>query len=161
MASRRRAAGRSRGAYRAEFADARLGHLPVAQAIAYRDAGLSLASAEIVSGWSLVNGLVSAAARLGLIDHADAQDLLSRACVVLAASKLAKYAEQELAMFEALAHLWPSPDRRNALRLVAMVGVGALRLGFERWADHNGVDPLADHLRGAFAQLKAEIEPIR
>ena len=71
-------------AYRGEFADARLGHLPVAQAVAYRDAGLALASAEIVSGWTLVNGLVSAAARLGLVGHAEAQNLLSRTRAVLA-----------------------------------------------------------------------------
>ncbi len=64
-------------AYREAFADPRLGHLPVAQAVAYRDAGLSLKSAEIVSGWTLVNGLVSAATRLGLVGHAEAQGLLA------------------------------------------------------------------------------------
>lgn len=64
-------------AYRGAFADSRLGHLPIAQAIAYRDASMSLASAEVVSGWSLVNGLVSAATRLGLVGHAQAQDLLA------------------------------------------------------------------------------------
>lgn len=57
-------------------ADERLGHLSVAQAIAYRDAGLDLASAEIVSGWTLIYGLVSAAARLALIGHVEAQDCL-------------------------------------------------------------------------------------
>jgi urease accessory protein len=60
-------------------ADPRLGHLPVAQAIAYRDAGLDLASAELVSGWTLVNGLVSAAARLGIIGHVEAQRALATA----------------------------------------------------------------------------------
>jgi len=75
----------------------------------------------------------------------------------LGASKLAKYAEQEQAVFEALVHLWPAPERRNSLRLVAMVGVGALRLAFERWAERNGADPLADHLLRAFAELKAEV----
>ena len=71
-------------AYRAAFADVRLGHLPVAQAVAFRDAGLSLASAEIVSGWTLVNGLVSAAARLGIVGHAEAQNLLASARLTLA-----------------------------------------------------------------------------
>jgi AcrR family transcriptional regulator len=75
----------------------------------------------------------------------------------LGASKLAKYAEQEQAVFVALVHLWPAPDRRNALRLVAMVSIGALRLAFERWAERNGSDPLAHHLNAAFAQLKTEI----
>jgi len=76
----------------------------------------------------------------------------------LGASKLAKYAEQEQAVFEALTELWPMPERRNALRLIAMVSVGALRLAFERWAERGGADPLAHHLRRAFAQLRAEIE---
>ena len=73
-------------AYRAEFAtDPRLGHLPVAQALAYRDAGLPLEGAELVSGWTLVNGLVSAAARLGLVGHAEAQNILTGARGILAA----------------------------------------------------------------------------
>jgi AcrR family transcriptional regulator len=76
----------------------------------------------------------------------------------LGASKHAKYAEQEQAVFEALVHLWPAPERGNALRLVAMVSVGALRLAFERWAERNGADPLAHHLRSTFAELKGEID---
>jgi urease accessory protein len=58
-------------------AEPRLGHLPVVQAIAYRDAGLTLDAAELVSGWTLVNGLVSAATRLGLIGHIEAQRALT------------------------------------------------------------------------------------
>ena len=66
-ASRRASAARCRSPIARLLADdARLGHLPRVQAVAYRDAGLELASAELVSGWTLVNGLVSAAARLGV-----------------------------------------------------------------------------------------------
>jgi AcrR family transcriptional regulator len=75
----------------------------------------------------------------------------------LAASKHAKYAEQEQAVFEALVTLWPAPERRQRLRTVAMVCVGALRLAFERWVSRDGAEPLAGHLRHAFAELKAEI----
>lgn len=75
----------------------------------------------------------------------------------LAASKHAKYAEQEQAVFEALVTLWPGAERRERLRLVAMVSVGALRLAFERWVGRDGAEPLAGHLRRAFAELKAEI----
>jgi urease accessory protein len=53
--------------------DDRLGHLPVAQALVYRDAGFGVKDAELLSGWSLVTGLVSAAVRLGIIGHVDAQ----------------------------------------------------------------------------------------
>jgi AcrR family transcriptional regulator len=90
-------------------------------------------------------------------DHIRIEKLLA-STQRLGASKLAKYAEQEQAVFEALALLWPAPGRRNALRVVAMVSVGALRLAFERWAERGGADPLANHLRRAFAELKAEIE---
>ncbi|MGJ5083465.1 urease accessory protein UreF [Bradyrhizobium sp. HKCCYLS3013] len=66
--------------YRARVsADPRLGHLAVVQAIAGRDAGLSLDAAELVSGWTLITGLVSAAVRLGLIGHIDSQQSLARA----------------------------------------------------------------------------------
>lgn len=66
-------------------ADPRLGHLPVVQAVAFRDAGLDLAAAELLSGWTLVTGLVSAAVRLGTIGHVEAQHALSAARIVLAA----------------------------------------------------------------------------
>jgi urease accessory protein len=56
--------------------DGRLGHLPIVQALAYRDAGLDLRSAEVVSGWTLINGLISAASRLGIIGHVEAQQSL-------------------------------------------------------------------------------------
>jgi urease accessory protein len=53
--------------------DARLGHLPVVQAVVSRDAEFSLDAAELVSGWTLVTGLVSAAVRLGIVGHIEAQ----------------------------------------------------------------------------------------
>lgn len=72
-------------AYRALLAtDFRLGHLPVIQAVVFRDAGLELNAAELVSGWTLVNGLVSAAVRLGSIGHVEAQEALQTARTTLA-----------------------------------------------------------------------------
>lgn len=71
-------------AYRGHIAaDPRLGHLPVVQAIVYRDAGFELAAAQLVSGWSLVTGLVSAAVRLGTVGHLEAQASLGVARGVL------------------------------------------------------------------------------
>ncbi len=72
-------------AYRALLSDqASLGHLPVVQAVVYREAGLKLAGAELVSGWTLVNGLVSAAVRLGIVGHVEAQRSLALARATLA-----------------------------------------------------------------------------
>ena len=50
----------------------------------YRDAGLELAAAELVSGWTLASGLVSAAVRLGVVGHVEAQRSLAAARAVLA-----------------------------------------------------------------------------
>lgn len=61
-----------------------LGHLSVIQAVAYRDAGLDLAGAELVSGWTLLMGLVSAAVRLGVVGHVEAQRSLAFARARLA-----------------------------------------------------------------------------
>lgn len=60
-------------------ADARLGHLPIIQALVYRDAGMALDAAQLVSGWTLVTGLVSAAVRLGLVGHIEAQQAMGAA----------------------------------------------------------------------------------
>lgn len=64
--------------------DTRLGHLAVVQAVVGRDAGLSLEAAELVSGWTLVTGLVSAAVRLGIVGHIEAQRSQEAARMLLA-----------------------------------------------------------------------------
>jgi urease accessory protein len=71
--------------YRALVSEhATLGHLPVVQAVVHRDAGLDLAGAEVISGWTLVNGLVSAAVRLGVLGHIEGQRSLTLARTALA-----------------------------------------------------------------------------
>jgi urease accessory protein len=64
--------------------DSRLGHLPIVQAVVCRDGDFRLDAAELVSGWSLVTGLVSAAVRLGIIGYIEAQESLSAARSLLA-----------------------------------------------------------------------------
>ncbi|MFT4003148.1 MAG: urease accessory UreF family protein [Rhizobium sp.] len=71
--------------YRAIMAgDQRLGHLPVAQALVYRDGGLGLEESQLLSGWTLVTGLVSAGVRLGVIGHVEAQRSMASARGTLA-----------------------------------------------------------------------------
>lgn len=60
-------------------ADAELGHLPVVQGLVWREAGLDGASAEILSAWTMAQGIAAAALRLGLIGHLSAQAVLDRA----------------------------------------------------------------------------------
>ncbi|SMH26827.1 urease accessory protein UreF [Mesorhizobium australicum] len=52
------------------------GHLPVVQGLVFRAAGLEFEAALVVSGWTTASGLVSAALRLGIVGHRDAQDIL-------------------------------------------------------------------------------------
>ncbi len=104
----------------------------------------------------VLSALQRLAGRYQADDHIRIERLLSSS-ERLGASKLANYAEQEQAVFEALVALWPAPERRERLRLVAMTAVGALRLAFERWAERGGAETLADHLHAAFVELKAEI----
>ncbi|MFA5709056.1 urease accessory protein UreF [Mycolicibacterium sp.] len=53
------------------------GHLPVAQAICLRAAGLTVETAEAVAAWQVVSGLSSAALRLGICGHLGAQRVLT------------------------------------------------------------------------------------
>jgi AcrR family transcriptional regulator len=68
----------------------------------------------------------------------------------------AKYLEKEQAVFDALCQMWPQPKRQPALRIVAMMSVGALRLAIDNWNRDQGKRPIAVYLREAFAGLKSE-----
>ena len=69
----------------------------------------------------------------------------------------AKYLEQEEAVFEALCRMWPQPKRRPALRMVAMMSIGALRLAIDNWSRDQGKRSISIHLKEAFADLKSEL----
>ena len=84
-------------------------------------------------------------------------DRLLRSTEALRARKQAHFVEMEDALFAALGELWPQPKRRIALRLVAMVSMGALRLAIESWRQDNGKRPLAKYLLENLAVLEAEI----
>lgn len=60
--------------YRSGVLDGRVpGHLPVAQAVCLRAAGLTLRTAETVAAWQLLSGITGAAMRLGIIGHLGGQ----------------------------------------------------------------------------------------
>ena len=69
----------------------------------------------------------------------------------------AKYVEKEQAVFDALCQMWPQPKRQPALRVVAMMSIGALRLAIDNWNREEGKRPIAAYLKEAFADLKSEI----
>lgn len=85
-------------------------------------------------------------------------DRLIRSSDSLMARKNTFYAEQELALFSALCEVWRQPERRTALRMVAIVAVGATRMTTQAWGQQSGqTRPMADLLRDAFDSLESEI----
>ncbi|WP_284945085.1 TetR family transcriptional regulator [Acidisoma cladoniae] len=90
-------------------------------------------------------------------DEAIAIDRLMRSTDALLARKQANYERQEQALFNALAEKWPSPARHPRLRMVALVGIGAMRLAAEQWNKEDGCQPLKSYLVEMFSQLQAEI----
>jgi AcrR family transcriptional regulator len=90
-------------------------------------------------------------------DEMIAIDRLMRVTPMLLARKQTVYVEHEQAVFEALCQKWPQPSRRAALRMVAMLSVGAMRLALDAWGADGGKRPLKKYVRDAFATLRAEV----
>ncbi|MGR9363685.1 TetR/AcrR family transcriptional regulator (plasmid) [Rhizobium leguminosarum] len=86
--------------------------------------------------------------------HARAVNRIIRENENLSASNQVKFLRLEQAVFEALIQLWPDIVRRDELRTVAMVAIGALRLALDKWAAVQGEKPLAGFLDREIAQLK-------
>jgi AcrR family transcriptional regulator len=84
-------------------------------------------------------------------------DRIFNSSETLRARKQAIYFNMELTIFESLCELWPQEERRAALRMVAMVSVGAMRLAMEARRQQDGTRPLAGYLRESFAVLKSQI----
>lgn len=80
-------------------------------------------------------------------------DRLMQSTEALRARKEAVFVEAEQILLEAMCELWPSPGRREGLRLVAMVAMGTLRLALEKWKQGNAAHPLAYYVRQGFTLL--------
>lgn len=74
----------------------------------------------------------------------------------LLARKQTFYAKQEQALFNAMCEVWRQPERRRALRMVAMVSIGAMRVALQAWREQTGQrKSAAKFLRDAFDSLKS------
>jgi AcrR family transcriptional regulator len=80
-------------------------------------------------------------------------DRLMESTPALRARKEAVFVDAEQILLEAMCELWPSPGRRDGLRLVAMVAMGMLRLALEKWKQNDATHPLAHYIRQGFALL--------
>jgi AcrR family transcriptional regulator len=84
-------------------------------------------------------------------------DQLLQSTEALRTRKQAIFVQMEETVFAALCELWPQPERRATLRLVAMVSMGTMRVALENWRQHGGKRPLTKYLQENFAALEAEI----
>jgi AcrR family transcriptional regulator len=80
-------------------------------------------------------------------------DRLMQSTEALRARKEAVFVETEQILLEAMCELWPSPGRRDGLRLVAMIAMGTLRLALDKWKEHDAAHPLAYYIRQGFTLL--------
>lgn len=90
-------------------------------------------------------------------DDMIAMDRVMRSSQAVQARKQASYVQHETALFGALCERWPDPERATALRLVAMLAVGAMRLAFDAFSREGGRRPLADLLHETFDALAEEL----
>ena len=81
-------------------------------------------------------------------------DRLMLSSPTLQARKQASYVVQERALFAALSERWPDPRLGNGLALVAMVGVGIMRLSLESWRAEGSKRSVAELVKNYFEALK-------
>jgi AcrR family transcriptional regulator len=84
-------------------------------------------------------------------------DRLLQSTEALRARKQALFVQMEETVFAALCELWPQPERRATLRLVAMASMGVMRVAMQAWRQDGGKRPLMKYLKEYFAALEAEI----
>ncbi|MBX3010190.1 MAG: TetR family transcriptional regulator [Caldilineaceae bacterium] len=88
-------------------------------------------------------------------DEMLAIDRLMRSSESLRARKQVFYEEQERALFATLCEVWRQPERRPALRMIAMACVGVVRLSLEAWSQQETPSrSLAEVLQAGFASLR-------
>jgi AcrR family transcriptional regulator len=74
----------------------------------------------------------------------------------LRACKQADHERLESLVFSALAEKWPEPGGHLRLRLIAMIGISALKLAVDRWLS-DGSGSLQDYVNECFAALRSEL----
>lgn len=84
-------------------------------------------------------------------------DRLMRSSEAVQARKQASYVQHEQALLAALRERWPERQSEMALRLVAMLAIGAIRLSTETFHSEGGQRPIEAVLLEAFDALEAEI----
>ena len=69
----------------------------------------------------------------------------------------AKFLRMEEAAYSALRELWPGAERQPLLRIVAMTGVGVMRLAIDTWLSEDCQKPLGKYLEASFSYLRSDL----
>jgi AcrR family transcriptional regulator len=69
----------------------------------------------------------------------------------------AKFVQMEYVAYRALCEIWHDTTRRDELRLIAMIGIGAMRLSIDAWVADGCLKSLKEHLETYFSCLKIEL----
>ncbi|TWB62278.1 TetR family transcriptional regulator [Nitrospirillum viridazoti] len=84
-------------------------------------------------------------------------DRLMRTSASVQARKQASYVQQEGEIYEALKERWPEPERSMALRTVAMLSVGAVRIAGDIFNQEKGARSMVELLEEIFGSVAKEI----
>jgi len=87
-------------------------------------------------------------------DEARTLNRLLRSTEALRARKQSNYERQERFLLTTLREKWPQPGETLRLRLIAMIGMGILRIAVDAWSAENGSRPLQNYLEDGFAALQ-------
>lgn len=87
-------------------------------------------------------------------------DRLMRSSPGVQARKQASYVQQEGEIYEALRERWPEPERSMALRVVAMLSVGAMRIAGDIFNQEHGKRPMVNVLKEALDTVAQEVRSI-
>lgn len=90
-------------------------------------------------------------------DHLRRVVAVMRSSEGLKAAKQASYDERERTLFATLCEVWRQPSRRPALRLVAMMAIGAMRVAAERWEASEFRVPFARLVQQSFDGIAAAV----
>jgi AcrR family transcriptional regulator len=90
-------------------------------------------------------------------DDAKAIDRLMRSTAALCARKQADYERLERFVGAALAEKWPDPDHHLRLRMIAMVGIGTLRIAADRWSADQSTRCIQDYLNDGFVSFLSDL----
>jgi hypothetical protein len=87
-------------------------------------------------------------------DEARTLNRLLRSTEALRARKQSNYERQERLLLAALREKWPEPGDSLRLNLIAMIGIGVLRIAADAWSAENAAQPLQNYLEQGFAALQ-------